>query len=684
MAYLQGYKYRKLATLAGTTAGAQTDYQMKMTVYKGAGVDGVGDVYLNNHCRDHFNDIRWTATDGVTELDHWRESYTSGVSAVFWVKVPNIPADPNTVDIYIYYDKSDALTGSSPGDAALFGWGRDFRPGKPAELHVEIDTAVHSNYGCSYPLTYVFWISADASSLQAYRKFSVGGAWTQITEKSASDFFNGIEAVRFDYANQRAYVSVAFDAASDEIYIKVTDASGDLVGAYLGTSKYYDNRVCACAMTWDDWDGDATRDAAFQSMCDAHTSRNIWASLGIVTQGIAPAGAPTWANIQGKVEAGHVEPCSHSRTHSNPAGWDEATAESEVGGSKSDILDNLDMPDLNKKGATEYLYGFIEPYGATGAWSEAKQGEHRYLGDRRVDDLAPCPYYAGWDPDDKWDRMRPSNALDGDTAATMNGRFDDAYNNGGIYLGSGHPVNHTWTPGQPIMDHLDYIKDKTNVWYVGFGHLHAYRFTAWRVRTNEMQKWIRWGGWAEEPSEQVNNRLDLVITGSADACGVVPADSESIYNLEIRVLGHNTAISRVALYLCLTRPVGDSPYYEDDWYRIMMYEATTFYVQRKGVAPLYSGALLGTEENMRIRVEDGTIRFYEENTERANEAWGLPSRDCYLYLEGAGSSGHVGTDWEDTLWTRKWADPEPTWDSWGPEDRTRAAIHSGTAGVLII
>jgi len=40
--------------------------------------------------------------------------------AVFWVKVPYIPASPNTKTIYIYYGKSDATTTSNPENTLEF------------------------------------------------------------------------------------------------------------------------------------------------------------------------------------------------------------------------------------------------------------------------------------------------------------------------------------------------------------------------------------------------------------------------------------------------------------------------------------------------------------------------------------------------------------------------------------
>ena len=75
---------------------------MKLTVYNTTGTDTPGVAYLNGSARSDFGDLRFTKSDGVTFLDYWIESYTSGVSAVVWVEVGLIPVSPGTGSIYIY------------------------------------------------------------------------------------------------------------------------------------------------------------------------------------------------------------------------------------------------------------------------------------------------------------------------------------------------------------------------------------------------------------------------------------------------------------------------------------------------------------------------------------------------------------------------------------------------------
>ena len=120
MGWLSGWQYRKSHEIEGSTAGAQTNYQIRIIIHKGSGTDGEEHVYCNNHCRDDFGDIRFTKSDGTTLLDYWMEEYTSGDNATFWVEVPSIPASPDKATIYIYYGKSDAATTSNGEATFLF------------------------------------------------------------------------------------------------------------------------------------------------------------------------------------------------------------------------------------------------------------------------------------------------------------------------------------------------------------------------------------------------------------------------------------------------------------------------------------------------------------------------------------------------------------------------------------
>lgn len=117
MGWLGGWNRRKSHVIQ-QQAGAGTNYQVAIKVYKGAGVDGtetyhhtlMGKVYCGGNCRDDFGDIRFTASDGSTELDYWmHDDVSSGVYAVFWVEISG-DLTAGDVTIYVYYKNDSATT----------------------------------------------------------------------------------------------------------------------------------------------------------------------------------------------------------------------------------------------------------------------------------------------------------------------------------------------------------------------------------------------------------------------------------------------------------------------------------------------------------------------------------------------------------------------------------------------
>jgi len=136
---LIGWNVRKSHNITGSPAGEQTDYQMKVTVYYGEGIDDDDDVYCSSKCKTDFGDIRFTESDGETELDYWMQEKIDSDYAVFWVEINTIPIDPGTATIYIYYGNTSATTTSS-GDNTwiLFDecdnaaeWSVDYTVGSP-------------------------------------------------------------------------------------------------------------------------------------------------------------------------------------------------------------------------------------------------------------------------------------------------------------------------------------------------------------------------------------------------------------------------------------------------------------------------------------------------------------------------------------------------------------------------
>jgi len=119
MGWLTGWTYRKSVTIS-RASGAVTNYQMKLLVGESSGASGE-DVDCGGHCLSSFNDLRFTASDGVTLLDYWIESIsgtTPNQLATVWIEFDSIGTSATT--FYMYYGNSSASAASSGADTFEF------------------------------------------------------------------------------------------------------------------------------------------------------------------------------------------------------------------------------------------------------------------------------------------------------------------------------------------------------------------------------------------------------------------------------------------------------------------------------------------------------------------------------------------------------------------------------------
>jgi hypothetical protein len=119
MSWLSGYKYRVKIPCTATSAGTQTNYTKKITIVKGSGTNSAGTVYLQNHALNWPNDIRFTKSDGVTLLDHYREEHDP-TDGSWWVELDSIGESGDT-NFYIYYgNDSDTDASNGPNSFIFF------------------------------------------------------------------------------------------------------------------------------------------------------------------------------------------------------------------------------------------------------------------------------------------------------------------------------------------------------------------------------------------------------------------------------------------------------------------------------------------------------------------------------------------------------------------------------------
>jgi len=351
------------------------------------------------------------------------------------------------------------------------------------EMLVTIDSTTHTTYGCAYPLSYKIAVPPGSANLLVGKKYSVRQEYTTLQEKTASDLFNGIDAVRFDYPNAIAYVSAAFAGESDSLFLKIEQPTAAKVSiAFAGICPYYDNRDAVVTASADDWaeSGDQTwyqSDAAFQITCGKFRKHHLWLSCGIITNYCTEA---TWNHIQAQLDSGYVEACSHSQTHSYGPYADPAA---EIAGSKQNIIDRLNLPDLFKRGEKEYVYTWIAPANYYDELVNTLVGENRYLVNRRYN--WPFDRFGQWNTEAGYYHTigisrEASPIWEGTTDLNnLNSYFDQVVAVKGIYHLMTHPyflLQSGVNGAQYAWDHLAHISDKPDLWYVSVGHLYLYHF----------------------------------------------------------------------------------------------------------------------------------------------------------------------------------------------------------------
>ena len=111
--WLDGWNYRKAFTV--TALSSQSNYPIRLFIHLNLGdISGITrNVWINNHVKSDFTDLRFTSVDGFTTLYHWIEGVYGtwpAMYAVVWVKLPSISTTATT--FYMYYSNPVAVDAS--------------------------------------------------------------------------------------------------------------------------------------------------------------------------------------------------------------------------------------------------------------------------------------------------------------------------------------------------------------------------------------------------------------------------------------------------------------------------------------------------------------------------------------------------------------------------------------------
>jgi hypothetical protein len=168
-----------------------------------------------------YGDIRFTDSDGTTQLNYWQEA-----DGKFWVKVPSIPAN-STKTIYVYYGNPNA-TSLSNGDAT-FDFFDDFESGSlnkwtPLSGTYEISTLSHSGQYAARKTSFYYGAMRNNIILGTGQEYQ---SWFFV-ETSVGDFYHVFQYVddnNYYYVN---YLPAGTDNPIFEIGKKVAGVSTTL------------------------------------------------------------------------------------------------------------------------------------------------------------------------------------------------------------------------------------------------------------------------------------------------------------------------------------------------------------------------------------------------------------------------------------------------------------------------
>jgi PKD repeat protein len=342
------------------------------------------------------------------------------------------------------------------------------------EHAIRVDAAAHQRFGLYYPATYLFDLPAGATGLSAQYRYSSTDTWKTLPPRSGSDLFNGTDAVRFDYLRHAAFASVRFSRSSNEIFLRFLDSAGKPVTVtFISTTRYYDDRKAAVTVTIDDW--------ADWSAADVDVAIDFLASSGLCFTGGVITSVGPWSSIQNKINQypEQLEVASHSMNHPCYQGdYLKAGYQTEVTGSRDAIRNNLTLEN------DPYVPAWLGTCTYTDATLTSTVAGADYLVTRSGGFDPRSSAYAPWDPvrgtygkvAANFSTFAYAKPNDSRVLTDGNAKFDEVYAAGGIYHLMDHPWQKRWFTGSYLMQHINHIKGRRDVWYVPFGSMYQYNF----------------------------------------------------------------------------------------------------------------------------------------------------------------------------------------------------------------
>ena len=382
---------------------------------------------------------------------------------------------------------------------------------------VSIDKAGWEKFGFQYPATYVFKVDGITADWAIKRRDAGVDTWSPIEKKSQDDFFNGVECVRLDQAAGKLYVSAGFKGA----HTMELKCAGFGSVVFEGMSKYYDHRKATFTLSNDNWGCNPwghpgapwrgpTDDASDNYQASLHVCRSFHLPLSIAINSRSAGSNEMWAIMQQELDRCDFswEPAVHGWTHpKNADGYKKHGYRNEIMSCREDILQHLKNIPYG-----QYVFEHILTCGyEDDEIQRIDDGEFIFLRGFNWLDNPDSHDYETWNAKyrfygigglntkgyDRWlEGREPKGRYYAEDVANANAVFDRVYQMGGIFYGLWHPdrfknsVIYDPRPGvegkegSTLMQHLAYVANRKDVWYVANGWLYCYRYVAEHVKVS--------------------------------------------------------------------------------------------------------------------------------------------------------------------------------------------------------
>jgi len=150
-----------------------------------------------------------------------------------------------------------------------------------------------------------------------------------------------------------------------------------------------------------------------------------------------------------------------------------------------------------------------------------------------------------------------------------------------------------------------------------------------------------------------NGRVECSVVSSSGVAGYITKSSYDLSDCDVQVDVSNLHLAELTLAIAV-EGIDDHFWWNDNFYVVAKQNvhgtcAISERVDGGDPVSLYNEAWTGPTGSLRIRICNGTISFYEEDTLRYSEQFALSSTQCYMYLEGRTWSPYAGMDYFDNF-----------------------------------